>query len=77
MKMFAGLEVGFKRTAICVVDGRGEIVWRGIVDTHPEGAARVHGYHGSQSPNRMRVTRSPTLWANSHTRCTVAPVGLG
>jgi transposase len=36
MTMFAGLDVGFKRTAICVVDERGEIVWRGIVDTHPE-----------------------------------------
>ena len=22
--------------------------------------ARFHGYHGSQSPNRMRVTRSPS-----------------
>jgi hypothetical protein len=30
MTMFAGLDVGFKRTAICVVE-RGEIVWRGIV----------------------------------------------
>ncbi len=35
MTMFAGLDVGFKRTAICVVDERGEIVWRGIVYTHP------------------------------------------
>src|SRR5262249_50636064 len=35
------------------VDGRGEIVWRRILDTHPEAAARLHGYHGSQSTNRM------------------------
>jgi transposase len=34
--MFAGLDVGFKRTAICVVDERGEIVWRGVVDSHPD-----------------------------------------
>jgi hypothetical protein len=27
--MFAGLDVGFKRTAVCVIDERGEIVWRG------------------------------------------------
>jgi predicted NBD/HSP70 family sugar kinase len=39
MTRFAGLDVGFKRTAICVVDERGEIVWRGIVDTHPEAFA--------------------------------------
>jgi transposase len=36
MTMFAGLDVGFKRTAICVVNGQGEIVWRGITDSHPE-----------------------------------------
>ena len=36
MTMFAGLDVGFKRTAVCVVDGSGRIVWRGVVDTHPE-----------------------------------------
>src|SRR5262249_61289250 len=36
MTMFAGLDVAFKRTAICVVNERGEIVWRGIVDTHPK-----------------------------------------
>lgn len=36
MMMYAGLDVGFKRTAVCVMDDRGEIVWRGIVDTHPQ-----------------------------------------
>ena len=36
MTMFAGLDVGFKRTAICVVDERGGIVWRGAADTHPQ-----------------------------------------
>ena len=36
MRMFAGLDVGFKRTAVCVVDEAGRIVWRGVVDTHPE-----------------------------------------
>src|SRR6516162_8508443 len=35
-RMFAGLDVGFKRTAVCVVDEAGRIVWRGVVDTHPE-----------------------------------------
>jgi transposase len=33
MTMFAGLDVGFKLTAVCVVDGSGRTVWRGVVDT--------------------------------------------
>ncbi len=36
MAMFAGFDVGFKRTAVCVIDGAGVVVWRGVVDTHPE-----------------------------------------
>jgi transposase len=36
MTMFAGLDVGGRRTAVCVVDEAGKIVWRGVVDTHPE-----------------------------------------
>ncbi len=36
MTMFAGLDVGGKRTAVCVVDEAGKIVWQGMVDTHPE-----------------------------------------
>jgi transposase len=39
MRMFAGLDVGFKRTAVCVIDERGEIIWRGVVDTHPAALA--------------------------------------
>ncbi len=39
MTMFAGLDVGFKRTAVCVVDGSGRTVWRGVVDTYPEAIA--------------------------------------
>ena len=42
MKMFAGLDVvGFKRTPVCVVDEAGRIVWRGLVDTHPEALSRA------------------------------------
>ena len=39
MTMFAGLDVGFKRTAVCVVDRSGRTVWRAVVDTHPEAIA--------------------------------------
>jgi len=34
--MFAGLDVGGKTTAICIVDEAGKIVWQGMVDTHPD-----------------------------------------
>ena len=45
--MFAGLDVGFKRTSVCIVDEAGKIVWRGVVDTHPEMiAAALHRWRG-------------------------------
>ena len=34
--MFAGLDIGGKRTAICVIDESGKAIWHGTVDTHPE-----------------------------------------
>ena len=34
--MCAGLDIGGKRTTICVIDGSGKAVWRGTVDKHPE-----------------------------------------
>jgi transposase len=36
MRMFAGLDIGGKRTAICVIDEFGKTIWRGTADTHPE-----------------------------------------
>lgn len=36
MRFYAGLDVGGKKTAICVVDESGRIVWQGTADTHPE-----------------------------------------
>ena len=36
MTMFAALDVGGKRTPVCVINAAGKIVWRGTVDTHPE-----------------------------------------
>lgn len=35
MRKYVGLDVGFKQTAVCVVDEAGCIVWQGTVDTHP------------------------------------------
>src|SRR5215470_2615968 len=48
MRMFAGLDVGFKRTAVCVVDEAGRIVWRGMVDTHPEALSRALQHWGGK-----------------------------
>jgi len=49
MRMFAGLDVGFKRTSVCVVEETGKIVWRGVVDTHPEMiAAALHRWRGEK-----------------------------
>jgi predicted NBD/HSP70 family sugar kinase len=48
MRIFAGLDVGFKRTAVCVINECGEIVWRGNVDTHPAGlAASLRAWSGA------------------------------
>lgn len=47
MKMYAGLDVGGKTTAICVVDEAGKIVWQGMADTHPDAiGARLKGFQG-------------------------------
>ena len=36
MKFYVGLNVGGKKTAVCVVDETGRIVWQRMVDTHPD-----------------------------------------
>lgn len=36
MKYYVGLDVGLKRTAVCVVDVDCCVVWQGVADTHPE-----------------------------------------
>jgi transposase len=50
MRMFAGLDVGFKRTVVCVcvVDEAGRIVWREVVDTHPEALSRALQHWGGK-----------------------------
>jgi predicted NBD/HSP70 family sugar kinase len=36
MKYYVGLDMGHKRTSVCVIDDEGTLVWQGEVDTHPE-----------------------------------------
>ena len=48
MRMFAALDVGCKRTAVRVIDERGGIIWRGVVDTHPGAlASALRRWHGA------------------------------
>jgi len=41
MTIFAGLDVSDKMTHICVVDGEGAIVWRGVCATDPDVLAKT------------------------------------
>ena len=62
MRMFAGLDVGFKRTAVCVVDEAGRSVWRGVVDTHPEALSRALQRWGGKLAKVGLESGSMTPW---------------
>ena len=62
MRMFAGLDVGFSRTAVCVVDEAGRIVWRGVVDTHPEALSRALQRWGGKLAKVGLESGSMTPW---------------
>jgi len=47
MTLYAGLDVSDKSTHICVVDGEGAVVWRGLCATDPEVIARTLGKHAA------------------------------
>ena len=46
MKRFAGLDVSLSTTSICVVDGKGHIVFEGVVTTDPDAIGAVLAPHG-------------------------------
>lgn len=52
MTIYAGLDVSDKMTHICVVDGDGGIVWRGVCATDPQVLAETLG---KRSPGVARV----------------------
>ena len=73
MRMFAGLDVGFKRTAVCVVDEAGRIVWRGVVDTYAEALSRALQHWGGKLAKVGLESGSMTPWARqSGVRTTAA-----
>jgi transposase len=45
MTIYAGLDVSDKTTHVCVVDGGGALMWRGVCATDPEAIARILGRH--------------------------------
>ena len=47
MPIYAGLDVSDKSTHLCLVDGEGAIVWRGVCATDPEVITRTLGRHAS------------------------------
>ena len=62
MGMFAGLDVGGKQTAICIVDEAGKIAWHGMVDTHPDMiAGRLGGLSGEDRSgwHREQIRKQP------------------
>jgi transposase len=61
MRMFAGLDVGFKRTAVCVLDEAGRTVWR-VVDTHPEALSRALQRWGGKLAKIGLESGSMTPW---------------
>lgn len=52
MTMYAGLDVWDKSTHICVVDGAGKIMWRGVCATDPDVLSRTLRKH---APEVVRV----------------------
>jgi len=38
-ELFAGLDVSMDRTSLCLVDSRGDVIWRGAYTTDPESRA--------------------------------------
>jgi transposase len=49
---YIGLDVSLKETSICVIDEKGETLWRGKVDTTPEAIASAIRQH---PPHAVRV----------------------
>ena len=45
MTIYAGLDVSDKTTHVCVDDGGGALMWRGVCATDPEAIARTLGRH--------------------------------
>jgi transposase len=47
MGIYAGLDVSDKTTHVCVVDGEGAVLWRGVCATDPAEIARTLGRHAA------------------------------
>lgn len=52
MELYVGMDVSLKETSICVVDGKGEIVSEGVVNTEPVAIAK---FIGSKAKDAVRI----------------------
>jgi transposase len=62
MELYVGMDVSLKQTSICVVDGQGEIVSEGLVNSEPVAIAE---FVRSKAKDAVRVgleTGPTTTW---------------
>ena len=57
MKIFAALDVGDKTTHICVLDGEGAVVWRGVCATDPDVVASTLKRHAAGVERQLPITQ--------------------
>lgn len=62
MEYYVGLDVSLRQTAICVVDGRGNVVREFSTDTHPEMISEALRRWGSEIERVGLETGSTTPW---------------
>jgi transposase len=87
MKIFAALDVSDKSTHVCVVDGDGVVVWRGVCATDPAVLAATLDRHAPAVTVAVTVTRAITpklfahvrLWSDLQLRgyCTCCLIDIG
>jgi transposase len=74
METYGGLDVSLESVSICVLDGTGQLVWRGKCETEPETIARILA---SRAPGLARVvleTGSLSGWLHRELRRLGLPV---
>jgi transposase len=74
MGVYVGLDVSLKRTEVCVVDGEGRMLWRGVADTHPEMIAATLGRWRERIVRVGLETGSTTPWLARGLRSLGLPV---
>jgi transposase len=74
MGVYVGLDVSLKRTEVCVIDGEGRMLWRGVAETHPEMIASALGRWRGRIVRVGLETGSTTPWLARGLRSLGLPV---